>query len=602
MRRPLEAHRAHRALAGVVATLAWLAGLLSPALVQPARAAPLPVGATGAAAGHVVGAGGPVAPGPLSSALHRVPLSAGRPLPGTWPRPRPLVAAPAQAPKPTVPLESTNWSGFVASRAGARFTGVTGAWTVPTVQPGPAGYSSSWVGIDGATNQTLVQAGTEQDWSPDGVVYYAWYELIPSASIYLGQVFPGDRIVVDIAMAGPSTWKVTVYDSTSGTVWSGAVSYSTPGSSAEWVEEAPSSGTSLKLFPLANFGSVAFSDLAVTGPGTAQATLAPIYMVTKGHGPVRAYPSPYDPSTNSFGVTYGTRPAATYPGVRLSGGPSAPPAPAPPPPAGYGPSLVGPGYWLAGLDGGVYAYGSARYHGSVAGLGLGRGQSAVTGISPTPDGGGYWLVTLSGGVFPLGDAPYYGSLVSLGGQPEPIVGLASTPDGRGYYMVGVSGGVYAFGDAHYAGGCSTAACGQTSTVAIVANRTGKGYWLVQSDCRVVAFGGAPALSSATCQAATGAERSPARAAAAAPGGDGLWVVLQNGSLYPLGSATALGAWPGTARPVSTAPAAALVPTADGRGGWLVLANGSVEPLGDAKSLGDLGGHRLNAAVFAASGA
>ncbi|MGH9104873.1 MAG: G1 family glutamic endopeptidase, partial [Acidimicrobiales bacterium] len=42
----------------------------------------------------------------------------------------------------------------------------------------------------------LLQAGTEQDWSPQGVVYYAWYELVPTGSFYLGAVYPGDHISV----------------------------------------------------------------------------------------------------------------------------------------------------------------------------------------------------------------------------------------------------------------------------------------------------------------------------------------------------------------------------------------------------------------------
>ncbi len=502
--------------------------------------------------------------------------------------------------KPTKPLKSTNWSGYVDSGRHSRFTAVSGSWTVPAVRPGPAGYSSSWVGIDGATNQRLVQAGTEQDWSPDGVVYYAWYELIPSASLYLGQVFPGDHIHVQLAHVGDAAWTVTVDDSTQGTVWSGAVSYSAPGTSAEWIEEAPTSSANLKLFPLANFGAIQFSELGVNGPGAAQATIAPVYMVTKRHGPVRAYPGTYDAASDSFAISYGAAKATAYPSVPLAPAPATAPVTTTTTLPAFGTPPAAPGYWLAGLDGGVYSFGSAGYFGSAANLGLGSGSSAVTGIAGTPDRRGYWLATLSGGVFPLGDAHYYGSLVSLGGQLQPIVGIAATPGGKGYYMVGVSGGVFAFGDARYAGSCGTTKKCSGPTVAIVLDPTGKGYWLLQSDCVMVPFGDAPAIPATDCHAMSAGSSDPARTAVATPDGKGYWVVLQDGAIYAEGDARYLGSWPSEARPVSKQPAQALVPTVDGRGAWLVFANGTVEALGDAPVLGNLAGIKINAPVYAAA--
>jgi hypothetical protein len=71
----------------------------------------------------------------------------------------------------------------------------------------------------------------------------------------------------------------------------------------------------------------------------------------------------------------------------------------------------GRGYWLAAADGGVFAFGDARFFGSLAGSRL---VGTVVGIAPTPDGRGYWLATADGGVFCFGDARFFGSLPSAG--------------------------------------------------------------------------------------------------------------------------------------------------------------------------------------------
>jgi hypothetical protein len=75
-------------------------------------------------------------------------------------------------------------------------------------------------------------------------------------------------------------------------------------------------------------------------------------------------------------------------------------------------------------------------------------------MAATPGGGGYWLVASDGGIFAFGDARFYGS---MGGQPlsAPMVGLTTSPLGNGYWMVGRDDSVYAFGDAPYEGGASS---------------------------------------------------------------------------------------------------------------------------------------------------
>ena len=66
------------------------------------------------------------------------------------------------------------------------------------------------------------------------------------------------------------------------------------------------------------------------------------------------------------------------------------------------------GYWMVGQDGGVYAFGDARYDGSLPGLNVTPAKPIVAIISP--DTGGYQLVGADGGVFAFGDAKFFGSM------------------------------------------------------------------------------------------------------------------------------------------------------------------------------------------------
>ncbi len=545
-------------------------------------------------------------------------------------------------------MESTNWSGYVASGTGARFAAVSGTWTVPEIHPGPTGYSSSWVGIDGTSTQDLIQAGTEQDWGPQGVVYYAWYEVLPASSMYLGPVFPGDRVRVDIAKAGAASWTIGVHDLTRGTLWTGAVSYTVPGSSAEWVEEAPTNGQTSSLYPLANFGAVEFSGLSVGGAGTGSATISPIYMVTSDTGRVEAYPGRYKPASNSFDVAFG-KPASGpqgWPAMRLgksirtsaagsatsTTGPSVTtgststtgPSVTTGPTSTTGPSVTTgasstagtadvPGYWLVGGDGGVFSFGSAPYGGSVARVFARAKLPGITGIAAAPGGKGYWLVTATGGVFPLGGAKYLGSVASLNLSAGARPAIAAAPAGDGYYILSPWGDVFAFGSAHFEGSCDRSTCGDARAVALVPDATGQGYWMLLSNCKVVAFGDAHPLASPSCQGG-----ATASAAGRAPDGSGFWVLLRDGTVFSLGGATAYSAWsspgtPGTREPSpGTGPAAkktaasqvwavALVPTHDGRGAWVVRSNGSVEKLGDAPAFKALPpGVKLNQPIISAA--
>ena len=270
----------------------------------------------------------------------------------------------------------------------------------------------------------------------------------------------------DVSQEVPGTWAITVDDLTQKVSWSGPVAYYAQETSAEWVEEAPTNASNDTIEQLADYGAVRFSDMTVSGPGTASATAQPVYLVDAGSGEVVSYPSEYDASTDSFLVRYGQPPGGvtSFPAVPVDGAPmstttttlpsAAPAAPRSPSPATTTTAAAGAephGYWLAASDGGVFTFGGAHFYGSAAGPAAAR---PVTGIAATVDDKGYWLVSASGGVFAFGDAAFDGSLPSLGITPSRgragrhlragVVGISASPGG-GYWLVSAKGDVFAFG-------------------------------------------------------------------------------------------------------------------------------------------------------------
>ena len=141
------------------------------------------------------------------------------------------------------------------------------------------------------------------------------------------------------------------------------------------------------------------------------------------------------------------------------------------------------GYWEVASDGGIFAFGGARFYGSMGGQHL---NQPIVGMAATPDGRGYWLVASDGGIFAFGDAGFYGSMGgqhlnqpdrgddrhhrrqrlppgrrrrrhlllrrrpffgSMGGQRlnAPIVGMVNDINTGGYWEVAADGGVFSFG-------------------------------------------------------------------------------------------------------------------------------------------------------------
>lgn len=182
------------------------------------------------------------------------------------------------------------------------------------------------------------------------------------------------------------------------------------------------------------------------------------------------------------------------------------------------------GYWLAGSDGSVQAFGDAAYDGSAAGLAL---NSPVVGIGAPASGNGYYLATGKGGVFTYGNLPFYGS---EGGQtlPAPIVGIASAPGGNGYWLVSSAGDVYGFGPGAKVYGSLTGTKLGSRIVGIAAAPAGNGYFLVS------AAGGVFAYGSAKFQGSMVGKSLSAPVVGVAAAGSGYLLVSSNGGVFAFG--------------------------------------------------------------------
>jgi hypothetical protein len=200
---------------------------------------------------------------------------------------------------------STNWSGYAIQTSNGAVTSVSGSWIVPTVSGSGTGYSAIWVGIDGYQSSTVEQIGTEQD---AGGGDYAWYEMYPGASQTISSlaVSPGDNITASVAYSS-GMFTLTINDTTTGKSFTTQqAGGNMQRSSAEWVVEAPTSGS---ILPLANFGTATFTNASATINGTTgpinDSAWTPIAIdMANGFGATEATTSVLNSAGNGFSVTY----------------------------------------------------------------------------------------------------------------------------------------------------------------------------------------------------------------------------------------------------------------------------------------------------------
>jgi hypothetical protein len=206
------------------------------------------------------------------------------------------------APTPAPTAGSSNWSGYVLT--GAAYTAVTGTFNVPQLASAPTDATvSEWVGIDGvsASDPSLIQAGVAEQYSAASNTYlvYAWVEELPAPARPIPlAVVAGDQVTVTISQVSVGEWDIAVKDDSTGQQYSIDVPYSGPGSSAEWIVEAPTLAATGAIETLANFAPVTFTQLGVD---PVVGALTRVVMYQNGV-PVS---SPSDLSPTGFTVAYG---------------------------------------------------------------------------------------------------------------------------------------------------------------------------------------------------------------------------------------------------------------------------------------------------------
>jgi hypothetical protein len=197
------------------------------------------------------------------------------------------------------------------------------------------------------------------------------------------------------------------------------------------------------------------------------------------------------------------------------------------------------GYWLDASDGGVFSYGDTQFDGSIPGLGINPSGSGlphsldapIVGMVPSADDGGYFMVGSDGGVFAFGDAKFAGSCPGIGGCSGAAVAVMPDATGNGYWVVTATGHVYTFGDAPYFG-----APGPQSVPVTSAARSpnGNGYMILFANGAVSSYG---QTAFAGCpQGAPYGGLNPATALFVTADGGGYWVATANGTVVNCGGA------------------------------------------------------------------
>ena len=213
---------------------------------------------------------------------------------------------------------SLDWAGYAVT--GTTFTNVAGSWTQPTATcpKNQLQEAAFWVGIDGyaSSDPTVQQIGTDSDCTKakgktvGGPHYYAWYQFYPQSDVVLSSsaypVTHGDAITASVSASG-SAYTLSISD---GSKWHYSITQTPPtqpqNSSAEWIAEAPCTGSKCKVLPLADYGSIGFTGASANSQPISYSgfTDNQIDMTNKGGKKTEARTSALSSGGSSFSVTW----------------------------------------------------------------------------------------------------------------------------------------------------------------------------------------------------------------------------------------------------------------------------------------------------------
>ena len=167
-------------------------------------------------------------------------------------------------------VKSSNWSGYAAHLPRKHvYHSVSASWVQPTATcttPGDE-FAAFWVGLDGYNSTSVEQTGTDSDCVGTTPHYYGWFEMFPAAPVnFSNTVRPGDHMSASVTFTGVEKYTLVLTDATRH--WTRTIvrrNASLARSSAEVITEAPSSGTTGAVLPLADFGTVRFSLIRING-------------------------------------------------------------------------------------------------------------------------------------------------------------------------------------------------------------------------------------------------------------------------------------------------------------------------------------------------
>jgi hypothetical protein len=172
----------------------------------------------------------------------------------------------------------TNWSGYVAN--GGPFTSVDGTFAVPEIEDSASCGEDvdNWVGIDGAHNASLIQAGVNENMTnpltgvctPGQFWVWSWWEILPAMATVTPDIgiLPGNTVTVKIWQTSIDAWSIFIRNDTTGQSFSTQQFYNGPEASAEWITEAPSGPLCGGHCDLAPYSPVTFTNLSKTGAAT----------------------------------------------------------------------------------------------------------------------------------------------------------------------------------------------------------------------------------------------------------------------------------------------------------------------------------------------